>query len=32
MIKFEASTKKVYEYKFVPHVIEPSYGIGKIKK
>lgn len=29
-VKFEAKEKKVLEEKFIPSVIEPSYGIGRI--
>lgn len=29
-IKFERQEKKVLEEKFIPHVIEPSYGLGRI--
>lgn len=30
MVAFEQKTKKVMEEKFVPNVIEPSFGIGRI--
>lgn len=30
MISFETETKTTQEEKFVPHVIEPSFGIGRI--
>ena len=30
MIQFNSETKTSYEEKFVPHVIEPSFGIGRI--
>jgi len=29
-VKFEAKEKKVLEEKYIPSVIEPSYGIGRI--
>lgn len=29
-VKFEAQEKKMLEEKYVPHVIEPSFGIGRI--
>lgn len=30
MIKFEKTTKTIREEKYTPHVIEPSYGLGRI--
>ena len=30
MISFTTETKNTQEEKFVPHVIEPSFGIGRI--
>lgn len=30
MVKFSKSSKEVQEIKFLPHVIEPSFGIGRI--
>jgi glycyl-tRNA synthetase len=30
MIKFEREEKTIHEEKYVPHVIEPSFGIGRI--
>lgn len=29
-VKFEEKTTTSHEEKFIPHVIEPSYGIGRI--
>jgi len=30
MVKFDREEKTIQEEKFVPHVIEPSFGIGRI--
>jgi len=30
MISFKTQSKQTQEEKFVPHVIEPSFGIGRI--
>ena len=30
LVTFEQETKTVFEEKFVPHVIEPSFGITRI--
>ena len=30
MIKFERIEKTIMEEKFIPHVIEPSFGLGRI--